>query len=721
MPVIYNVIIEPVKEENLFQVTWHNVETNAQDCFLREAEIIPEETRRLWQIPKNQAAIGEKLFRFLDGDARHLARALNEANQQGEILQLYLRTCKETADWPFELLAKESVFLLANQIHLVRWVSDWGSGKRMIPQNRQLKFLFMACSALDVKPELDYEREEEAIFQATEKLAIEMEVEDSGSLEGLQQRLEVEQYDVVHLSGHADIASNGSPFFIMEDEFGNMREVFPGELWNDALIENPPRLLFLSGCRTGETPDSDENTDAVSFAHLLVKSYNVPAVLGWGRPVSDSQAIHAEKALFHELSRGKSILEAVQRVRYELQENFPDVEKNAWPLLRLFGGGVALNAIVEKGQRWQPKSRQMKLVSLKNSRVQVLEEGFIGRRRQMQSIFRTLKQDLYKVGVLLLGTAGLGKSCLAGKICERFPDHTEIIVHGKLDAINLGAALKDAFIVSQDEKGQKILAQPMEMKDKLARLCADSFKEQRYLILLDGFDQNIEGAEKGRPGSLNPEAADLLKVLLHYLPFNGKMTQLVITSRFGFSLTEQKRDLVEERLEKVTLTGFQETEQFKKLLQLKNLLNYRNGASALELMREGKGNPLLMEELDELVERNATLEKPQLLAVIKEEREKFIRGHVLQELVQWGGKELENLLRGLSGYSCAVQEGDIETMAGKAGLKNWRELLAKGIGLSLVEHDQARKRYQVTPLLREEFLFNSKSRQECKGPRKRSL
>ena len=74
-----------------------------------------------------------------------------------------------------------------------------------------------------------------------------------GSLEGLRSHLEREQYDVVYLSGHAGIAKDGSPYFIMEDEFGNRRQVSPDELWNEALIENPPRLLFLSGCRTGET------------------------------------------------------------------------------------------------------------------------------------------------------------------------------------------------------------------------------------------------------------------------------------------------------------------------------------------------------------------------------------------------------------------------------------------------------------------------------------
>ncbi|HLP59483.1 MAG TPA: CHAT domain-containing protein [Candidatus Deferrimicrobium sp.] len=703
MPVIYNVNIEPLEKENVFQVTWHNVENNVQDCFAIEADITPQETRWLWQEPNNQAVIGEKLFRFLDGDARHLARALQEAHLQGEMLQIYLWACKQTSDWPFELLFKDDIFLLTNRIHLIRCVSDWGKGKRLPPQNRQLKFLFMACSALDVKSELDYEWEEDAIFKATEKLPIDMEVEDSGSLEGLRDRLENEQYDVVHLSGHADIAAAECPFFIMENELGCRHDVFPEKLWQEALMENPPRLLFLSGCRTGETPDSDKNTDAVSFAHLLVKNYHVPAVLGWGRNVNDLQAIHAEKVLFHELSRGKSILEAVLRVRCELHQNFPNVKRKAWPLLRLFSGGVTLDAIVQKSQRWQPKPKLMQNVYLKTSTVKVLIDGFIGRRRQIQRISRSLKQDVDKVGTLIMGTGGLGKSCLAAKICERFKDHTAIIVHGKINPLSLGAALKDAFTRSQDEKGKSILAQPGEMTDKLARLCAASFKEQGYLILLDGFDQNIEGAEKGRPGPLTPEAAELLKVLLHYLPFSGKMTQLIVTSRYGFSLTEQNRDLVGERLERVTLTSFQETEQLKKLWQLENFLNYKYGVPALELIKEGKGNPLLMEILDELIAGNSSLEEPQLLEALRGKREEFIRGQVLRELMQYGGPDLEKFLSGFSGYSQPVQEQDIVNMADKAGLKNWQILLEKGIRLSLIEHDQARQSYQVTPLLREEF------------------
>ncbi len=716
MSIIYNVTIEPTDTGNRFRITWQSMETNSVNSFDQESEMTLEETQRLWQWPRCQLSIGRKLFRFLDGDLHYFQQALNRANYMGEPLQINLWTCKQTADWPFELLAKDNSFLVSQPLHLVRCVSDWGKEKQLLLGNRPLKLLFMACSALDVQPELDFEKEEEAIFRITENLAIDMEVEDSGSLEGLRSRLEREEYDVVYLSGHAGIDKDGSPYFIMEDEFGNRRQVSPGELWEEALIENPPRLLFLSGCRTGETPEtpnSDESTDAVSFAHLLVERYNVPAVLGWGHSVHDNQAIHAGKMLFHELSRGKTILEAVQRARYELITDFPGENKPAWPLLRLFSSGMPLNSIVAKEQEWKPKVRIMTHVYLKNSLVKVLKEGFVGRRRQLQTGLRALKKDYDKVGVLLLGTGGLGKSCLAGKICERFPDHTLIIVHGRLNAISIESALTDTFIAAKDEKGQHILGQKIEMKDKLAHLCATCFKEKKYLFLLDDFEQNLEGVDKGEPGPLLPETADLLKVLLHNLPFSGKMTQLIITSRYAFSLAEQNRDIVEQQLEKVWLTSFQETEQLKKAQQLENIANYKDRSLTPRLLAAGHGNPRLMEWIDHLVGIMIETEILQLLEAVKNKQEDFIRQHVIRELLQHGGKELELFLRWFNIYRRPVMLEGVGQVAEKAGLPGYKELLEVGMRLSLAEHDQVRKNYQVTPLLKEELLKGFANLKEC--------
>lgn len=713
MPIIYNVTIKPLEKENLLNITWHKPETGTVDSFDQSAEITQEEAQWLWQLPRHRLIIGKKLFRFLDGESHHFQQALEYALQKGDSLLVNLHTCKGAHDWPFELIAKSNEFLLLKYVHLVRRVSDRGIERKISPLDRPLKLLFMACSPVDVNPDLDFEREEEAIFHITEKLAIEMEVENSGSLKGLSRKLENDKYDVVHISGYFGIDKKGRTFLVMEDETGNSHRVFTDELWNNALIANPPRLLFLSGSLSGKSPDMSGNIEEVSFARLLVEKYNIPAVLGWGGPVNNAQAIDAAKHFFNRLSRGYSILDAVQQARYGSKMAFPNIDKPAWPLLRLYSGGIPLNAIVKKEQHKNPKLRRMTHIYLENSRVKVLAEGFVGRRKQLQASLRILKQDYDKVGVLLLGTGGLGKSCLAGKICEQFTDHALIIIQGKLNGISIESALKDAFIVSREDKGKKVLAQRIDMGDKLTHLCGTSFKEKNYLFLLDDFDQNLEGADTGQPGPLLPEAAKLLGILLHHLPLSGKMTQLIITSRYLFSLTENGKELIKERLENVWLTGFQQSEQLKKARHLKNIWNYPDQSLTSQLLTASHGNPRLMEWLDMLVGQMEAVEVPELFYAIAGKKEDFIRQHVIRELLHHGGDQLVVLLHYLSIYRQPVPEEGVKLVAEKAGIETWKVLLEEGKNLSLVEYDQAFHSYQVIPLLRENLLKGLKHHLQC--------
>jgi tetratricopeptide (TPR) repeat protein len=700
MAVTYKVTIARA-QENQFRVTWVNEQTWQEDSFFQEApRITAEDVNKLQYDPNHGLEIGRKLFRFLDGSSRYLERALAEAAQYGGDPVLFLEDCKDVSHWPFELLARESNYLLPYRLHLVRRLSSWGEKKQSLLEDRPLRLLFMACSAIDAQPELDFEREEEIISRITENLDMDMDVEDSGSLEGLRLLLEQERFDVVHLSCLADIDNRGWPYFIMENEAGLSRRVSPSELWEQALIENPPRLLVLSGHLTGMKPDSGT---VASFARAMVENYKVPSVLEWGCPVGQKRINHASGAIYRQLSRGKSILEAVRRGRFQLGTDFPDDPNPVWALLCLFSTGRELGPIVKEGRKKKHKLRKLS------------EEGFVGRRRQLQHSLRTLENDKNKIGLLLHGTAGLGKSALAMKICERLKNHTLITVRGKLDTVILAAALKDAFIAAQEKKGQEILSQKIEMKDKLANLCATSFKEKNYLLILDNFEQNLEGGSEGQPGYLVPEAAQLLTAFLHYLPLSGKMTQLIVTSRYLFSLTEHTRDLVKVHLEPVCLTGLQIVEQHKKAKTLKNIANYIHSADSKDLLTAGRGNPLLMEWLDQLVGKMGKSGELPLGEAVKKKQAEFNKKHEIPKLIRHGGNKLETFLNRFSVFRRPVSMQAVEQMGTKAGLNDWAVLLERGVALGLLEYDQARRHYLVTPLVREELWasLDSSSQHSC--------
>lgn len=700
---IYRVKIECFDDGQKFQVTWFKGGREKWRSFKAAAPDFVAKGKNgtdLWISKQHALETGEMISQFLDGDAACLQRALMDARRGGFPLKLLINACLEASDWPFEFLADNGAFLLSQDVLLARIVSDYGEDSEMSVPKRPLELLFMACSALDVQPELDFEKEEESILEVTEKLPVDVDVEDSGSLEGLRAQLERQQYDVVHLSGHADI-KDSQPFFIMEDEKGRRKDVSPEQLWRDAFRGNSPRLLFLSGCRTGETPISAAGATN-SFARMLVERYNIPAVLGWGRPVNDDEATVAMQEIFKMLTLGKSILEAVQRARLQLMEEF-DSSNPAWPLLRLFCNGIEPGAIVRAEREYMPKLRRRKHVFLKRGRVRILEEGFVGRRRQLQQSLGILNDDQHKVGLLLLGAGGLGKSCLAGKIIERFEDHTLIIIHGELNDQSMKDALDDAFLVSQDESGKKKLNSKKSMPEILENLCATSFSEKKYLILMDDFEQNLEGASGSIPGHLTSEAARLLEVLLYHLPVCLKQTQLLITSRYRFTLTRRNRDLVEEFLEPVFLTSFGEAEIRKKARTLKHVLSYARHLAFPLLLEAGYGNPLLMDRLNELAHTKTITESFKLIEAFKAIRQEFTRELMLQELVQQASTELTQLIKALCVYREPVRIRGVEVIAEKIGLKDWRRVLKNAVGISLVEYDRARVSYRVTPLLQEEL------------------
>ena len=479
MPIVYQAKFhytqKKEKEELSLTRTLPDGTQDTTPLNIDEIHQLEEQTRDFkWnKSPALSRQIGEHLFTLLNDDRQTLLRALKEADEYDETLQLIVEAEGPASNLPFELLYQNK-FLIPSQIHLIRRVSDRGIRTTPEPEDRPLKILFMACSPLDTYPVLEFEKEEDTIFEVTKDLPVEIDVEDTGSLEGLGEWLDMNEYDVVHIIGHADIDEKGTPIFWMEDDEGLRVPVKPAQLWKKLSL-NLPGLVFLSGCRTGEAP---EHAAAMSFAHHLVSGH-VSTVLGWGLPVSDVGASLAAKTLYHDLSRGKNILDAVLRAREELFEHC----SKDWPIFRLFSDGTPLDVpLVTRGQKKRPKPRELRYSYLENSQVKVLKRGFIGRRRQIQQGLRCLREEDKKVGLLLHGTGGLGKSCLAGKFCDRFKDYVLIIVHGELNAFNFGEALKRSFRRANDDDGLKILEEKEKIHDKIERLCYSAFLTDLHTV-----------------------------------------------------------------------------------------------------------------------------------------------------------------------------------------------------------------------------------------------
>jgi CHAT domain-containing protein len=194
--------------------------------------------------------VGRRLYDWLDGPAeRWLADALNNSNGHA----LHIDVEERLRGLPWELLHDGKRYLsgtLPLPLTPVRRVRD-ACRDDVRPENRPLRILMMACSPDDVKPVLDYEGEEAILLGATAKQPIELVVEESGSLIGLQERVEAfgrDYFDVLHLSGHADVLDN-EPVFLVEQETGG-HEYATADKIAQAII-HWPRLVFLSGCKTG--------------------------------------------------------------------------------------------------------------------------------------------------------------------------------------------------------------------------------------------------------------------------------------------------------------------------------------------------------------------------------------------------------------------------------------------------------------------------------------
>ncbi len=580
-------------------------------------------------LPEDYRVTGRRLYNWLDGGDRWLQPSLDKHRREGIVLAI--ATSGKLAHLPWEVLHDGNSFLVQRvpAIVPVRWMSDSTVKKLTIdgePENRALQVLFMATSPLNISPVLDFEAEEARILEATARQPLALTVEESGCLSELGYLVDgydSNYFDILHLTGHATF-QDGQPRFITETPTGEADYASAEDIAQE-LQFRLPKLIFLSGCRTGQAPNSGS---VPSMAEELLKS-GASSVLGWGQTVLDTDASAAAAALYRELSAGKQITEALACTYQALIEN----KARDWHLLRLYAAGNLPGSLVtplrKPGRKPAPAPTVTTQFLDPAGEIKVpTRESFVGRRRQLQSCLRVLSQPSDAVGVLIHGMGGLGKSSLAARLCDRLPNFERVVWVGRIDEASLVSRLAEKLDDSEQRKSLQNYDE--ELKFRLRRIFQQLHDAAKpFLLVLDDFEGNLEPRNEGYV--LQTEAAEVIKALVWAIRENSTSHRIIITCRYDFEFTQL------QHFYKQPLDALQGADLRKKCDRLTAFSAKSQVDEALKSQGQklADGNPRLLEWLDKILQ-NSTVNRAAIFSQLAvnpvELREQVLAQTLLQQM-----------------------------------------------------------------------------------------
>ncbi|HEY9802447.1 MAG TPA: tetratricopeptide repeat protein [Leptolyngbyaceae cyanobacterium] len=632
--------------------------------------------------------IGYQLFSWLDGTGRWLSRAINNCTDEGLILALDVR--ERLGHLPWETLHDGEKFLVerVNPVVVpIRWV-DRPVQDLVSTQQRPLRILFMATSPEEnVLTSLDFEQEEAQILTETKDIPLELRVEESGCIAELSKlwgRYR-EPFDVFHLTGHASIKDE-QPLFFTETETGELYPAYASEIAS-ALRFRIPQLVFLSGCRTGEAASDGAVS---SLAESLIEQ-GCRAVLGWGRPIADVIATKAAAYLYSKLAAGYELSEALVSTYQYLRE----AKVEDWHLLRLYIRGQCPKALVEPlgDQVWLPEEPIYEQFLDSQGIVRVATpQDFVGRRRILQRSLKALRLA-DKLGVILYGLGGVGKSTVAARLLERLQGYDKIFIYRQLDEDKLLKQLADQCL---SETGQKIIQSNLPLTQKLTKFLREGLNEQaqRFIFVLDDFEANLELRIDG-DAVLKPETVSVLISLLKAITQSRLPHRIIITSRYDFLVPELSQRLHREQLAALSGADLQK--------KCNRLVSFAPGSEIepelqLKALATSAGNPRLLEWLDKVLQVQQ-VGKKEILEQVEKTTKEFRESILAEELLNRQPVNLRRMLAFCLVYQLPVPQSAIEVLCPKTFDVN--SYISRAVALGLLEcvHSQEETLYYVPRIL----------------------
>ncbi|MEH1775115.1 tetratricopeptide repeat protein [Nostoc sp.] len=641
------------------------------------ADFLKQGDRDYYKLLPNLPGIGRQLFFWLDGDGRWLSRGI--ANCRGEGLVIAIDTDQKLAHLPWEVLHDGEDFLVkrVNPVVLpLRWIEK--ETEAFSVEARQLRVLFMATDPEDVQPKLEFEQEEARILADTRDFAVDLRVEESGCVSELGKVWSryLNDFDVFHLTGHASIKDEApyTPYFITETEIGDRHETTAAEL-AEVFRFRFPKLVFLSGCRTGQAPDKGA---VPSMAEALI-AQGARAVLSWGRPVEDRTATAAAAHLYGKLAAGYQLAEALASTYQQLFKQ----KVRDWHLLRLYVQGECPGALVEVLGDIPPSAPEPayeQFLDPDTQQVRVAKPSeFVGRRRTLQ---RCLKEIRTSLGVLIHGMGGVGKSTVTARLLERMVGYHRLVNFRQLDEDKL---LKTLAEQCTSERGHEILNGKLPLMQRLTKFFTEGLntKEQRFAFVLDDFEANLD--LRNGVYVLQPQVVDVLLALLKAMQNSQLPHKVIITCRYNFTLSELNHRLYREPLG--ALGGAD-------LIKKYNRLDSFNGSWQFQpdlperAKQAADGNPRLLEWLDKILQNSPKSPEAErgvemILQKMADKEKEFREDILAQVLLKQQTPALRQILGKLLVYELPVPQAAIDPIC--EDISSWESHIQRAEILGLLE------------------------------------
>ncbi len=674
--------------------------------------------------------IGRELYQWLDGKEGWLRSALEDDSdckiyldliQTSEAQALNPQTKRIAlglAHLPWELLHDGSGFLLAKANVLPVRTVQHRENSHLGVQNRPLRLIFMATSPehSGIRP-LQFEREEANILAATKDQRLTLIVEESGSVEELKnlvQSYPENYFDIFHLTGHGVIYSeetfgkflakgkkikDNTPCFITEDDFGNAVFTTAEDL-GKAFKNRFPRVIFLSGCHTGQLANGGT---VPSMAQALVK-VGAGLVLGWARPVYDRTGIVAATAIYQALATGETVEEAVIAAHQEmLAQKCPDGH-----LLRIYRDTRGFQGLVTplrtKGREPLKFTSPEKEFLDENNIVKVASRGeFVGRRRALQRCLRALRETSDEIGVFIAGMAGLGKSSLAARLCTRVQSQREnferVVLVGVVDEVGLINKLANKYQryagipALLNESGISLQGRLQNFFDVI-----ETQHRKPLLLILDDFEQNIPRANiEDSSLRMTTEAYQVLDAICAALRENQAESRLIVTCRYLQKNTLPVHNL---HLESLATMGKEDIDKIVRNLEgevKEKLLQQR-------VIKVSDGNPRLLKWLLDVVKQPG-ITGDELLMRLEAVELKFREDILAQALLSRLDDREKKFLARLSVFRLPVTEHIIKKVVlshdavETENVASLNQLLALSLVESATVYAMQQPEYRVTTIL----------------------